>query len=269
MAAHPDVDTCLRLTRPLTERLRADLASLPADAWDRPSNCDPWPVRQLVAHVVGNADFVRTNVERGVAGTLEPAVTPEERARQTQALTASSPTEFVNSLDRGSAALEAVFERLSAKELERLCYHPAGNRPASWYARQRLSEVAFHYWDLQRSLGRDAVLDEQVGAFLVPMLIESNMPRVYQRGPRGQGRFRLQVEGQPDASWLLTATPDKLDVQRGADGAADVTVTAPAGVLALLIYGRANLQEEERKGRARVEGDRALAEQFNTIFRGP
>jgi uncharacterized protein (TIGR03083 family) len=269
MAAHPDVDTCLRLTRPISQRLSEDMASLPAEAWDQPSSCTDWRIRQLVAHVVGNADFVRTNVERGVAGTVEPAATPEERARRNQELAAMGASEVVAVLDRDSANLEAVFERLSADELERVCYHPAGNRPASWYARQRLAEVAFHYWDLERSLGRDAALDDEVGAFLLPMLVESNMPRVYLRGPRGQGRYRIQVEGQPDQSWLLTATPEGLQVARGADGAADVTVTAPAGLLALLIYGRANLQDEERRGRARVEGDRALADQFNTIFRGP
>ena len=120
-----------------------------------------------------------------------------------------------------------------------------------------------------RSLGRDgAALDEEVAAFVLPMLLESNLPRIYPRGPRGEGRFRLVVEGAPAQSWLLTATPEELRVQRGGDGA-DVTITAPARVLALLVYNRANLAEEERQGHARVEGDRALADRFHTLFPGP
>ena len=46
-------------------------------------------------------------------------------------------------------------------------------------------------------------------------------------------------------------------------------LSAVAAVLALLIYGRANLAEAEAAGQARVEGDRARVEQFHTIFPGP
>ena len=48
-----------------------------------------------------------------------------------------------------------------------------------------------------------------------------------------------------------------------------MTITAPATVLALLIYGRANLAEAEAAGQARVEGSCARAEQFHTTFPGP
>jgi uncharacterized protein (TIGR03083 family) len=269
MAAHPEVDESLRHIRTLTQQLREELASLPPEAWDAPTNCPPWPVRRLVAHIVNNAEFVKQNVERGAAGLTEPGVTPEERARRVQELAEAAPAEVIATLDRATAELEALFERLSAADLEALCYHPAGNRPARWYAQQRLAELAFHRWDLLRSLGREAALDPAVAAFLLPMLLESNLPRTYRRGPRGAGRFRLVVEGAPEQSWLLTATPEELQVRRGAGDGADVTITAPAPVLALLIYGRAQLAEEERQGRARVEGDRALAERFHTIFPGP
>ncbi len=93
------------------------------------------------------------------------------------------------------------------------------------------------------------------------------MPRTYARGPKGQGRVRLVVEGQPELSWLCVADGDTMRVQRGGDGA-DVTITAPVDTLALLIYGRADLADAQRRGRARVEGDRATADRFATIFGG-
>ena len=267
MAAHPEVDQSLRHIRAQSDRLHEELAGLPPEAWDTPSNCPPWPVRRLVAHIVNNAEFVQQNVERGVAGLTEPGITPEERARRVQELTDASPTEVVATLDRVTADLEGVYQRLGPNELEAICYHPSGNRSARWYAQQRLAEITFHRWDLLHSLGREPRIDDQVATFLLPMLLESNLPRIYRRGPKGEGRFRLVVEGAPNQSWLLTATPEELRVQCGGDGA-DVTITAPASVLALLIYGRANITDEERQGRARVEGDRALAERFNTIFPG-
>jgi hypothetical protein len=52
------------------------------------------------------------------------------------------------------------------------------------------------------------------------------------------------------------------------DSAGTATIIAPPEVLALLIYGRANLAEQEQQGRARVEGDRAVAARFHTLFVG-
>jgi uncharacterized protein (TIGR03083 family) len=268
MAAHPEVAESIRHLRDVSGRLRDELAELSAEAWDKASNCAPWPVRRLVAHVVENANFVRENVEQGVAGILDPKSSREERDKRVAALASVSAAEAAAALDQGTTDLERVLDGLSAEELERVCYHPAGNRPARWYAQQRLAEVAFHRWDVLHSLGRDAPFDEPVARFLLPMLMESNMPRVYPRGPKGQGRIRLVVDGAPEESWLFTANGETLQVQRGGDGA-DVTITAPAGTLALLIYGRADLAAAERQGRARIEGDRAVAERFKTIFPGP
>src|SRR5581483_7851006 len=219
MAAQAELDASIRHIRAETRRLRDTLSNLPAEAWDAPSNCPPWPVRRLVAHIVNNAEFIQQNVERGVAGLLEPGITPEERAKRVQYITDAPPAEVVSILDQTTADLEAAFERLTPEQVEAICYHPAGNRPARWYAQQRLAEVAFHQWDLLHSLGRDPVLDPAVASYLLPMLLESNLPRTYQRGPKGEGRFRIVAQDAPDQSWLLTATPDGLQVQRGGDGA--------------------------------------------------
>ncbi|HLI25991.1 MAG TPA: maleylpyruvate isomerase family mycothiol-dependent enzyme [Chloroflexota bacterium] len=267
MAAHPDVTESLRLLADLTARVRAELAALPAAAWDAPSNCPPWPVRRLAAHLVENALFVRENVERGVAGSQEPAVTREERAARVEALAAAPPAELLAALDRYSADLAALFERLSADELERICYHPAGNRSARWYAQQRLAEVAFHRWDLLRSVGQETALDDAVARFLLPMLVESNLPRIYARGPKGHARLTLAATDAPALRWTLTATPEGLAVQPG-DDAAEATLLGPAAHLALLIYGRARLPDELAAGRIRVEGDQAVAERFFALLPG-
>ena len=57
MAAHPEVDESLRQIRLLVRQLQDDFASLPDEAWDAPSNCPPWPVRRLAAHLVENAEL--------------------------------------------------------------------------------------------------------------------------------------------------------------------------------------------------------------------
>lgn len=276
MSAQPDVDRSLRLIRALTDRMAAELARLAPDDWNRPTTCPPWQVRTLIGHVVSSGESFRLSVERGVAGSTEPPLPETERERRIARAAAAPPDELQHALACETPAIEALYERLSADELAAICYHRRGNRPASWYIQHRLAEVAFHLWDLERSLGRPAVLEPEVGAFLLPMLLESNLPRIYASGPRGQGWFRLVAEGLPNGTWLLAASPDRLEVTRGADAADSsaglgpaVTISAAPAVLALLVYGRADLDQEERQGRLRVDGDRALAARFSTIFRGP
>jgi uncharacterized protein (TIGR03083 family) len=267
MSSDPDVRQSLGYIRDVTRRLRNALVDLPPDAWDSPTNCPPWTVRQLVAHVISSGESFQLSVERGVAGQTEPPP-PAERARRMDELTAAPPEERIGALDRVTAAIEGLYGRLDARQLEAICYHRRGNRSARWYVHHRLGEVAFHTWDLERSLGRDARFDEEIAGFLLPTLIESNLPRIYPSGAGGEGRFRLAVEGEPAASWLLAASSERLDVSRG-DGAADVTITASPAALALLVYGRADLADLAREGRARVEGDQALAARFHTIFATP
>jgi uncharacterized protein (TIGR03083 family) len=268
MGAHPDVDQALRHIRTVTRQFREQLSQLPTDAWEGPTNCPPWRVRDLAAHVVSSGETFRMSVERGVAGSVEAAVPEAERERRIAEIAASSPEGMLARLDEVTAGIEQLYERLSAEELEAICYHRRGNRTARWYICHRLAEVAFHRWDLDRSLGHQPTLDEDVATFLLPTLLESNLPRIYPSGPRGEGRFRLSVRGDPTQSWLLAATPDRLEVTR-AGGTADVTITAAPSVLALLVYGRADLLEEEQDGRVQIEGDRALAERFHTMFVGP
>src|SRR5919197_658442 len=108
MAAHADVDRSVQLIGAETQRLRDTLSNLPAEAWDTPSNCPPWPVRRLVAHIVNNAEFIQQNVERGAAGLTEPGITPEERAKRVQYIPDAPPAEVVSILDQTTAELQAV-----------------------------------------------------------------------------------------------------------------------------------------------------------------
>jgi uncharacterized protein (TIGR03083 family) len=268
MAAYPDVDIALRHIRANSDQIATLLAELPPAGWEGPTNCPPWRVRDLVGHVITSGEQHRLSVERGVAGSVEPPYPEAERERRIAEAAALGPAELLARLAAETAATEATYQRLSAEQLAALAYHRRGNRPARWFVQHRLAEVAFHAWDLERSLGRQAALDPDTATFLLPMLLETNLPRNYLSGPRGRGRVRLVAEGQAGGSWVLDATPERLEVRRNG-GDADLTITAGPVVLCLLAYGRADPLAEERAGRARIEGDRALAERFNTIFPGP
>ncbi|MGQ0661243.1 winged helix-turn-helix transcriptional regulator [Sphingosinicella sp.] len=57
-----------------------------------------------------------------------------------------------------------------------------------------------------------------------------------------------------------------VDVRRGAAPDADLTFTGAPAAIAAAVYGGVPLAELEREGTLRIEGDRALAERFVTLF---
>ena len=199
MSADPHVDACLAAIGSRTDALVAEAVQLSGEQWDTPTNCAPWRVRELVAHVTEGGEAFVACVQRGLAGSVDP---PDGDARA-RAVRPSSRNSTAGAV---AAALQAVttdfaqvYEGLDDDALSALCYHRRGNRPVRWYAVHRLSEVAFHAWDVDLSLGRDPRFPASVAVLILPTLLESNAPRTYAAGltpERGSGeRFALSVGG--------------------------------------------------------------------------
>ena len=55
-----------------SERLRNYLAALPPNLWTKPSACDRWEVRDVVAHLADDAEFYREMLFRGLQGNYSP-----------------------------------------------------------------------------------------------------------------------------------------------------------------------------------------------------
>lgn len=260
----------LRLLRVESKALRTELAALAIADWDRSTNCDPWTVRVLVAHVVRGAESYLMGLERGLQGVLEPALTREQRTQRMHEIAVQEPATILSDLRAITDRFEREFGALRPEQLDTQGYHPYGPRPARWFAEQRLAEVAFHRWDLLHSLDRPADLDSGTAAFLLPMLLEKNLPAVMGRqASPARGEFRFGVRGDGEAVWLVSAAPESVTVMHSGDAAGDVSIDGDASALALLVYGRAQLAHLERAGRLAVTGDQALARRFHELFRGP
>lgn len=125
-----------------------------ASDWDRPSPCEGWTVRDLVAHVVGNATRVSAS-----AGCEVPALPS----------TADDPVAaWMLARDTLQAALED--ERVAQHEI------PGPMGPSTLeqtIALFGIGDVLVHTWDLARATGQDERLD--LGE--VHRLLESMKPR--------------------------------------------------------------------------------------------
>lgn len=255
----PRVGRCLSAIRERSATIWAVLKPLSAEQWTASTNCPPWRVSDLATHLVTSGEGFVRSIRRGLEGSVEPAPGSAHALE-------GGPADVAEALIRVTEEFEWLYEGLSEEQLETVCFHRRGNRSIRWYAAHRLAEVTFHGWDLDVALGRDAALADDVARLLLPTLLESNVPRTYAAGlsaERGAGeRYVLCVADDRPARWLVTINPDALDVVRGGD-AADLTITADAATLALLVYGRADV------GQAQVEGDRKLVERFARTFPRP
>jgi uncharacterized protein (TIGR03083 family) len=252
----------LSALRARSAELTGSISGLSSEEWQAETNCPPWRVRDLATHLVTSGrGFVRS-IERGLSGVMEPA--PPQSAAD---LTEADPGTVARALSQVTDDFERLYDGLSESQLQMICWHRRGNRSVRWYAAHRLAEVTFHGWDLETSLGRAPEFPEATAKLLLPMLLESNVPRTYAAGlstQRGSGeRYLLQVSDDQSLSWSVTIGPEVLEVRRG-DGSADVRIKAPAADLALLVYGRKDISSLEH-----VEGNRTAIERFREIFPRP
>jgi uncharacterized protein (TIGR03083 family) len=269
----PHVARCLSAIRQASDMLERDLLAVSPVDWNGPTNCGPWRVRDLAAHVVNSGEGFTASIRQGLAGSVEPSLSQEARHRRETEWANAQPETVARALAAVTAEFIGLYDGLDESQLAAICYHRRGNRSVRWYAAHRLAEVAFHGWDLRFSLGQDPTFDETVARLLLPTLLESNAPRTYAAGltpQRGGGeRYALLVADDPEACWVVTIEPDKLEAQRGR-GPADLTITASAADLALLVYGRGDdLPTLGASGTVRLKGDLALANRFALIFPRP
>lgn len=276
MSSDPQVERCLAKIRELSSALSAEVRTLSPEAWDGPTNCDPWRVRDLVAHIIVSGEGFAASIEAGLEGSAEERISRADRAVREEKLAAAGPVAAAQELDALTARFVALYDDLDEAQLEAICFHRRGNRSVRWYAAHRLAEVAFHAWDLRVSLGQQPAFPNDVALLLLPTLLESNAPRTYAAGlsaQRGAGeRYLLAVADEPAARWLVTIHPERLDAQRidaAANPPAEVVITGSAAALALLVYGRYDLATLFGSGEIRLDGDAALAERFSAVFPRP
>ena len=259
----------LRLHAREGEAFASDLAALDEAEWETPSTCPPWTVRLLAAHGARQVDSYINSVEQGLRGEEGVPEPRDQRARIMAEIAARPASGIVAYLRETNDKFTNWFGDLSPEQLDTTGPHSHGPRTAAWFIEMRLAEMAFHRADLHQSLGQSGELDQEAARFLLPMLLELNVPAIVARDKTGgEGTFALAVRGGPEAVWRLAFRPGGLDVTHGA-GDADATFETDASAIARMMYGRVTWQELEREGRLTVSGSREAAERFHTLFRGP
>ena len=176
----------------------ANVEVIPDTAWENPTPCEDWTVRDLVNHMTAEHLWA----PRLLAGeTIEDVGT----AYDGDVLGDDPVAAWRAAADRSAAAWAAA-------DLDRPVHLSSGVVPARQYAEEMLVDLAVHRWDLQRGAGTGAGMDgatvEHVltrvkehpeefsgtSAFKDPVEVESDMAHDHLLALLGRDPFWKQPE---------------------------------------------------------------------------
>jgi uncharacterized protein (TIGR03083 family) len=261
-------DRAQALQDELFSQICSTVEELSEDDWQRSTNCTGWVVRDIISHVARSGGTFAAMMDAGTRGETTFAMTQEDRERIEREFAALSTPQLLAKLRENHDELRSRLIPLSGDALLALSPHSRGLQPAWWFADQRLSELAFHGWDLYHSLGREREIPAPVAQHLLPTLVERNVPTWHKGEEAGWPRFVVRATDIPDGSWqVIPAAPGATVTRIANDG--DLVIEGPSSPLIRWVYGRASLEDLEKAGTVKLSGDRVLLGKWKALFQSP
>lgn len=269
-----------------TDRITVYLADLPAEAWTRPTACEAWQVQDVVAHLVGVAEFYADNVSRGLQGDTAPQAGRPPAGSITAAMSAESialraVAERQQLGDRllvqfraANAHLLQTLSGLKPEAQTVLCYHPGGMTQAQQFIDLRLKELGVHEWDIRAYLEPPAPLSAACLPAIVRLIDGSvasgSLRWGFQAGeqPSAPVRYRFDVTAPVAYQIDLVVTEGAMQQDTAGAASADVTFQCGTETFVLLVYGRLVLDRALSEKRLTVTGAREQAAAFAQWFKG-
>ena len=209
------------------ERLQSYLKGIPEAAWDTESLCGGWRVRDVVAHLVGNATDL-------AAQNLEGVGSPEYTQRQVDERTNKSIDELLTEWDEQGPAYEAAIAALP-KEIWESPYEPWGTVGEA--LERMLEDIWVHTQDIRLPLG-DGIEEGpgsgaaiHVSAFEIPV-------RAKEKGV-ALGSVHINV-GDHDISVPVGEGPS-------------LEITGDPSTYALVATGRVSIEEATKQGKLSID----------------
>jgi len=275
-----------KLLQSESQKFQQYLTGLPDDAWSKQSACDLWRVEDVVAHLVGNAEFYASTVERGLkgefdppegrppAGTGHPSVGAAGTAAGAIANREKLGGKLLSTLEARTNHLVELLTGLNEEDRQTPCYHPGSIVPAGNFVDLRFKELALHQWDIRSALEPGVSLVPGSLSSMVLLLNESfasgSIRWAFWSGPALDQpvRYRFDVQEPVPFRADILVEGDKFRFEKSSGDSADVTFRCGTGTLALMMSGRLDASEAISQGSLEVEGDAASAARFGQWFKG-
>ncbi|HEY7067959.1 MAG TPA: maleylpyruvate isomerase family mycothiol-dependent enzyme [Chloroflexota bacterium] len=248
--------------------LAADWAGRDTAAWDAPSACRGWAVRDVAAHLSQGAERAVIVVRHALDGAEPPPLAPEDRAARMRELRGLLGPALAERFPRDIDAAFRLLEAADAAAFRTVVTVPAGPHTLLQFAHQRLSEAALHHWDVRAPRDPAATLRPEAAALLVDYLLSRMARMVEHDANAGDVTYGFELEGPGGGPVTLTIRDGTATATRGAPAAPRATLALPAEAWIRLVWGRLDLPRELDRGGARLSGERPEAAALRALFPG-
>jgi uncharacterized protein (TIGR03083 family) len=255
-------DTILRVVREEASRFFA-LAEQPG-AWEAPTACESWAVRDVVGHLVDTTEGYFAAFEKARSGadaTAHGLAVMHERAGEAATeFRALSQPELMARVRADFDRMMAILEPLTADEWSGLIvpHSYMGPVPAFIYAAGQLMDYTVHSWDIRQGTGRAHGLPSEAADLLVPFMFiiwQSTVRADTDPSPFSLG---VTVSGRNAGSYRINVADKAMSYEQGDIGDLPTVIDFDPGSMVLTAFGRSNS--------GTVRGDLAVADRFLNLF---
>jgi len=259
-----------------SERVKEYLSSLPPEAWNKPSACDRWEVRDVVAHLAWVAEGYTERIHQSLTPEGQPAAGPVSAASfaEGNAQRAISRRErlgdqvfsdFIQANDR----LNQLMATLGPQDWDKPHYYasigtePMRLRPDLW-----ISELAMHGWDIRSRFAPEAHLSGESLPVFMDMLPLQVTRFFFSPGGRLPApiRYRWELAGAGARNSDILVEGDKASMEPAETGKADVTFHCDTETFIFIAFGRLTTDTAIAADRLTIQGDNRLALEFQRWF---
>jgi uncharacterized protein (TIGR03083 family) len=266
-----------------SERLTQYLTTLPPEAWSTPSACNRWEVRDVVAHLAGQAEnyaawIVRslqgdasTPVGLPAAGSATAASFAEAAAQRVIARREQLGDQVLSTFITTNAQLNDRLTSLSPQDWEKPhFFNSLGIAPLRLRPALRLSELVLHGWDIRSRLEANVHLPAESLPVLLGLVCGPFTRWLFRPGPRLPVpiRYRFALTGAGARETDIVVEGDTASIEPTGAAAATVTCRCDTETFVLIMSGRFPLPDALAQGRLAAEGEVERVDAFTQWFGG-
>jgi uncharacterized protein (TIGR03083 family) len=256
-------DTALRVMREEGERMFA-LAEQPG-AWDAPTACESWQVKDVIGHLVDTMEDYFKGFEGARAGAPDPGakgliVMHEQAGGSAMAFRDLSQQELMDRARTDLDKLVGILEPLTAEEWTGFLvpHNFMGPLPAFFYAGGQLMDYGVHTWDIKQGTGRAHGISGDVADLLVPFMFVVWQYTIKPDADLTPFTIGITVSGRNAGQYRVSISGDGMQYEQGSVDDLPAVIDFDAGSFVLTAFGRIN--------GGSVRGDEALADRFLNLF---
>jgi uncharacterized protein (TIGR03083 family) len=256
-------DTILRVVRDEAARMFA-LAGQPG-AWDAPTACESWKVRDVIGHLVDTTEgyFRSFEIARsggGGPGAFGLAGMHERAGESAQSFQDLSQDELLARARADLAKMMGILEPLTEEEWTGLLvpHFYLGSVPAFIYAAGQLMDYGVHTWDIKQGTGQAHGISGDAADLLVPFMFIIWQSTLKPGADLTPFTIGVTVSGRNAGQYRVSIGAAGMSYEAGPVDDLPAVIDFDAGSLVLTTFGRIN--------GGTVRGDEDLADRFLNLF---